>query len=140
MTAQADFTRAFANLVTLLVHQPAGVVEQKETLRVALAATRTRAIVVSLNELNRSIAFAAELEPKPPEYVVLSDLVSRMAGHSVSLLDISRGANAADVLKIARLLTEAPVHGDEGAHFDSRLVLLDLKSVSVRLGRGGFMR
>ena len=140
MTPTTDFTREFANLVWLLVHRTSMIAKQKETLRRALAATREGASVISMSELNRSIALVVETRPAPTEIQSLSELSARMAGHSVSLLDFSRNARAADVLGIARVLASPSVHGDDGAHFDSRVVALAATTVDVRMGRVGFVR
>ena len=140
MTPTTDFTREFANLVWLLVHRTSMIAKQKETLRRALAATREGASVISMSELNRSIALVVETRPAPTEIQSLSELSARMAGHSVSLLDFSRNARAADVLGIARVLASPSVHGDDGAHFDSRVVALAATTVDVRMGRAGFVR
>ena len=140
MTPSADFTREFANLVWLLVHRASMIAEQKQTLRLALAATGEGSSVVSMSELNRSIALAVEMQPAPAEMQGLSELSARMAGHSVSLLDFSRNPRAADVLGIARVLASPSVHGDDGAHFDSRVLALAATTVAVRLGRAGFVR
>ena len=140
MTPTTDFTRAFANLVWLLVHRTSMIAEQKETLRLALAATREGASVISMSELNRSIANAVDVQSTPADVPSLGELTARMAGHSVSLLEFSRNARGSDVLGIARVLASPSVYGDDGAHFDSRVVALAATTVEVRMGRVGFVR
>ncbi len=63
-----------------------------------------------------------------------------MLGHSVGLMDFAQGAKAVDVLGVARVLATSSVRGDEGATFDARTQSLQLTTVSVRLGRAGFVR
>jgi len=104
MTPTTDFTRAFANLVWLLVHRTSMIAEQKQTLRLALAAAREGASVISMSELNRSIANAVDVQSTPADVQSLGELTARMAGHSVSLLEFSRNARGSDVLGIARVL------------------------------------
>lgn len=140
MSSTLDSTRAFAQLVWLLVHRTASTNEQKQSLRDALGALRDDGSVVSLAELHRSIASASQLVPVPAELPWLSELASRMAGHSVGLLDFSPNTRAADVLGVARILASTPVHGDEGGNFDARAKELQLTTVAIRLGRAGFVR
>jgi HEAT repeat protein len=133
-------TRAFSHLVWLLVYRPAATPEQKEALRELLLALRSVGCVLSLAELNRAIAAAVQMQPAPEELPWLGELAARMAAHSVSLLDFAAQATAADVLAIARVLASEPEAGDEGVNFDARLLALQLTTVAVRLGRGGFVR
>lgn len=140
MSQQVVFTRAFSQVVWLLVYRPGSSSEQKQALRAALLETQEEGFVVSLAELNRAIAAAASLSPMPNELPWLSELAARMAGHSVGLLDFAHGAKAVDVLGVARVLAMSSVQGDEGAAFDARLQSLQLTTVSARLGRAGFVR
>jgi hypothetical protein len=132
--------RAFAHLVWLLVYRPASTREQKDALREVLLALRSDGCVLSLAELNRAIASASQLRPAPGELPWLGELAERMAAHSVGMLDFSAQASAADVLGVARALSTFPVSGDDGANFDARVVALQLTTVTVRLGRAGFVR
>ena len=140
MSQQVVFTRAFSELVWLLVYRPGSSDEQKQALRAALLETRDEGFVVSSAELNRAIAAASSLSPTPNELPWLSELAARMLGHSVGLMDFAQGAKAVDVLGVARVLATSSVRGDEGATFDARTQSLQLTTVSVRLGRAGFVR
>jgi len=140
MSQQVVFARAFAQLVWLLVYRPGATDEQKQALRAALIEVRDEGFVLSLAELNRAIASASSLAPSPHELPWLSELTARMAGHSVGLLDFAHGAKAADVLGVARVLASSPIQGDEGMTCDARLSGLQLTTVTVRLGRAGFVR
>jgi hypothetical protein len=140
MSRPEEFTLHFAQLVWMLVHRPTMVDEQKAALRLALAETRSGDQALVLTELNRAVAEAARLTPVPMELPWMSELGMRMAGHSVSRFDFSENARAADVLGIARALATHSVHGDDGASFDARVVALAPVTVSMRLGRSGFVR
>lgn len=133
-------TRAFAHLVWFLVYRPTSVREQKEALRELLLFLRTGGCAVSLAELNRAIADASQLQPAPGELPWLGELSARMAAHGVGLVEFAAQATAADALGVARALASAPVVGDDGANFDARVQALQLTTVSVRLGRAGFVR
>jgi len=134
------FTREFAQLVWLLVYRSVSTDEQKRALRAVVSQLRDGSRSVSLAELNRSIAEAARLEPTPGELPWLSELATRMAAHSVSNLDFASPPRAADVLGVARVLASAAVHGDEGTNFDARALALGLTTVTMQLGRAGFVR
>ena len=134
------FTRQLAQLLWLLVHRPTMTSEQKEALRLALVETRGEGRSLSLTALIQLIAEARQLLPAPTELPWLVELAERMAGHSVTTLEFSENARAADLLGIARLLANPPMPEDEGASFDARVVELGPLTVSVRLGRAGSIR
>ncbi|MFN8666741.1 MAG: HEAT repeat domain-containing protein [Gemmatimonadaceae bacterium] len=140
MSSTLESVRAFAHLTWLLSHRPTAVDEQKQTLREAVGDIRGTGLVLSLAELNRSLAAATQLEPVPAEVPWLSELSARMAGHSVMLFDIAPEVKVADLLGIARVLASQPVAGDEGANFDTRCRELQLTTVDIRMGRVGFLR
>lgn len=140
MPQPIGFTREFAHLVSMLVHRPDAIDEQKQALRIALAEARSGGRALSLSELNRSIADAVQLSPVPPEVAWLSELARRMAAHSVSLIEFSVASNAAELLGVARILAAQAVHGDDGANFDARLLALSAIGVTARLGPVGFVR
>ncbi len=140
MSQPVAFTRAFAELLWLIVYRPSATDDQKTALRSALLESRAAAFALSLAELNRAIASASELSPVPAELPWLHELAARMAGHSVGLLEFSAAAKATDVLGLARALAAPPRQGDEGAGFDTLVLALQLTTVNVRLGRAGFVR
>jgi len=140
MSSTLESVRAFAHLTWLLSHRPTEVDEQKQTLRRAIGDIRGTGLVLSLAELNRSLAAATQLETVPAEVPWLTELSARMAGHSVMLFDITPDVKAADLLGIARVLSSQPVAGDEGANFDARCRELQLTTIDIRLGRVGFLR
>lgn len=140
MSRPVAFTRAFAELVWLIVYRPAATDEQKAALRAALLESRAGAFALSLSELNLAIAGASQLSPMPAELPWLHELAARMAGHSVGLLAFSEAAKAMDVLGVARALGTSPHQGDEGAAFDALVLPLQLTTVTVTLGRVGFVR
>ncbi|MEP7380446.1 MAG: HEAT repeat domain-containing protein [Gemmatimonadota bacterium] len=140
MSQPVAFTCAFAELVWLLVYRPGATDEQKRALRAALVEARAEGFVLSLAELNRAIASAANLSPIPAELPWLHELAARMAGHSVGMLEFSSGAKATDLLGLTRALSTPPRQGDEGTGFDTLVLALRLTTVNVRLGRAAFVR
>ncbi|HEX4933680.1 MAG TPA: HEAT repeat domain-containing protein [Gemmatimonadaceae bacterium] len=140
MPFSLDSVRSFAHLTWLLVYRPLSVEEQKRVLREAIGTVRGTGLVLSLSDLNRSLAAAAQLEPLPAEMPWLTELSARMAGHAVVQFDIAAGVTAADLLGVARVLATQPVAGDEGANFDVQCRTLQLTTIDIRLGRAGFLR
>ncbi|MCC6927863.1 MAG: HEAT repeat domain-containing protein [Gemmatimonadaceae bacterium] len=140
MSSIFESVRAIARLTWLLSNRPTAVEEQKRTLREAIGGIRGAGLVLSLAELNRSLAAATQLEPVPAEVPWLSELSARMAGHAVMLFDIAPEVKAADLLGVARVLSSPPVAGDEGANFDARCRELQLTTIDIRMGRVGFLR
>lgn len=139
-TPSLSFNIEFSRLVWLLGIKADQIDEQKAALRGAAAQARSGRQVVSLTELNHALAVSANVADGAAELRALDFLSARMAGHSVSQLDFAMGSSAPEIMGVARCLATAPVTGDEGAAFDSRIVMLALTGVTVRLGRAGFQR
>lgn len=140
MSHPAAFTNHVARLVWLLAFRPKATEEHKQALRAAIVEGQTRGHVIVRSDLTLAIADAAALPVPPAGLQWLSELAARMAGHAVTDLAFSAGVKPADLLGVARILASAPVAGDEGVNFDARAVDLQLTTISVRLGRGGFVR
>lgn len=140
MSPPATFSHHVARLVWLLVYRPTLTEEHKEALRSVLVEGRAGRHVITLAELNRAIADAVGPSVLPPAMPWLNELAARMAAHSVAALEFAEGVKAADVLGVARVLASAPAPGDEGANFDARALALQLTTISVKLGRVGFVR
>lgn len=133
-------TQELARLVWLLVHRPESVDEQKAALRAALGATRTTSHSISHTELSQCVAEWARAETHPIGLALISELVSRMASHSVRVVEILPKAKAAEILGLARALASDGVRGDSGAAFDDRILALAPETITVHLGRNGFVR
>jgi hypothetical protein len=134
------FVRDFARLLWILVRRPNDVPEQKAALRSAMAGARDASHRLTVTELNVAVADGATLSPTPEELPWFSELAMRMSSHSVREIEFAAGGNAADVLGLARALASPPTHGDDGATFDAKMVALGPTTVTVQIGRQGFVR
>jgi hypothetical protein len=134
----SPFVTHFSRLVWLLVHRPADHDGQKEEIRRSLMQLSAHNQAVLL----RDIAFAASAQHDDSDHTVVSvrELATRMAAHSVRLLEFDTAAPVREVLDIARALASEPVRGDEGAAFDEKVVSLFLTGISTHLGSSGFVR
>lgn len=133
-------TQELARLVWLLVHRPDNVDEQKAALRAALGATRTSSHSISHAELSQCVAEWARAQTHPTGLALISELASRMASHSVRAVEILPKAKAAEILGLARVLASDGVRDDSGAAFDDRIMALAPETITVHLGRHGFVR
>jgi len=134
------FSRELARLVWLLVHRTSSIEEQKAALRAALAAVLTEGNSVTHTELNGRVHDGTSL-PLPPSWLPwLSELAARMASHSVRALEITPRPKAGEILAVARALASDGVRGDQGAAFDARIRSVNPESVTIHMGRDGFVR
>jgi hypothetical protein len=140
MFLPSPFVRDFSRLLWLLVRRSGDVTEQKTTLRSAMAVTRDTSHRLTVTDLNVAVADGATLSPTPEELPWLSELAMRMASHSVREIEFAPGTSAADVLGVARALASAAASSDDGATFDAKIVALASKTVTVHIGRQGFVR
>jgi hypothetical protein len=105
-----------------------------------MSVTRESGHRLTVTDLNVAVADGATLSPTPEELPWLSELAMRMASHSVREIEFAAGGSAADVLGVARALASPPAHGDDGATFDAKVVALAPTTVTVHIGRQGFVR
>lgn len=133
------FTGELAHLVWLLVYRPTHLDSQKGALRRALALALEEGSRVAQVDVARAAAELTKTEPRPDDFLWLTELAARMSAHAVKAIDVHQGARAVDVLGLARALAAAGAH-DEGRSFDAEILSLAPTTLSVHLGRTGFVR
>ncbi len=139
MSSSALFSREFARLVWLLVYRPQHLDDQKRALRAALQEAKTQGQRVSQNELAVEASKIANVTPRPDDAPWLMELATRMAQHSVRLVEFQAKAKASEVLGLARALAMQSQQ-DGGKAFDAEVVALGPQTLAVHLGRDGFVR
>jgi HEAT repeat protein len=135
-----NFTREFARLVWLLVHRATSIDEQKAALRGALGAAQSHGHTIAHTDLSGRVLDGTSLPLPPPWLSWLSELATRMSSHSVRAFEVMPKPKAAEILGLARALAAEGVRGDHGAAFDTRIRSLNPESVTIHLGRDGFVR
>ena len=100
MDYSVTFTRHFARLVWLLMHEPTNIDEQKTSLRALVTVAREGAIALATN----GIELMANGTPLPPALAGVSDVVARMEAHGLRAIDVDREPAASDLLGAARAL------------------------------------
>ncbi len=134
------FTREFARLVWLLVHRATSIDEQKAALRAALGVAQAQGHVIAHADLTSRVLDCTGLPLQPPWLPWISELATRMASHSVKAVEVLARARAGEILGLARALAAEGVRGDQGAAFDARMRSLTPQSITIHLGRDGFVR
>ncbi|MGQ0646331.1 MAG: HEAT repeat domain-containing protein [Gemmatimonadaceae bacterium] len=140
MSTSARFTHELARLVWLLVYRPAHVDDQKRALRVLLREAATSPQRVDHSEVAADVANRSSMSPLPELVPWLSELSTRMASHSVKSIAVHAAAKAAELLGLARALATQGSRNDHGQAFDSQIVALSLTTITIHLGRDGFVR
>ena len=105
------FARQFAQLVWLLMREPANVAEQKLTLRALAERAKSGAVHLALHPGG----LRANDEPVPAALTGVSETSTQMRLHGLALIIVDENALAADLLKVARILSTMPVADDGGA-------------------------
>ena len=100
MDYSVTFTRQFARLVWLLLHEPTNIDEQKTSLRALVTVAREGAIALATNGIELMVNGA----PLSPALPGVSDVVARMEAHGLRAIDIDRESAAGDLLGAARTL------------------------------------
>lgn len=134
----SPFLSHFARLVWLLAHRPAEHDGQKEELRRSLMQLSSQPQQVASRDL--ALAVATLQDEADETTASLRELAVRMASHSVKMLEFAPAVPVREVFEVARALASEPVHGDEGAAFDEKVVGLFLTAVTAHLGAQGFVR
>ena len=122
----------------MIAHKPAEHDALKEQLRRSLVHLSAQPQAILLRDI--SLAVAGKQEDGDETISSLRELAIRMAGHSVRLLEFDAVVPVREVFEIASALASEPVHGDEGATFDEKMVSLFLTGVTAHLGTSGFVR
>jgi hypothetical protein len=128
----SPFVNHFSRLVWLLAHRPEDQDGQKEELRRCLMMASSQPQMLLLRDIAMAQSVNQEIEDETTAGV--RELVMRMAGHSVRLMEFDAVVPAKDVMEVAKALAAPPVSGDEGAAFDSTMMGLNLTGITVHLG------
>lgn len=128
MQHSAAFSRHFARLVWLLVHEPTNVDEQKASLR-ALA-TMSKEGPVSLTATGD--ALQADDANVPAAFTGVTDVINAMTAHGLQGIGFSAGALPADLLGVARILAGVPATGDGGAAAEAKRSALGAASIRFK--------
>lgn len=120
------FATEFARLVSLRVHEPTNVEAQRRALADVQSANHDAATLVWDNW--RILSETETLAGTSPAAL---ELLTRMAAHGIRELSFGAGADGAQVLAAAWVLSQDPILGDGGAHARARLSALG--ALDVRL-------
>lgn len=134
----SPFVTHFSRLVWLLAHRPEDQDGQKEELRRCLVMASNQPQMVLLRDISLALSVNQEVEDETTTCV--RELVMRMAGHSVRLMEFEAVVPAKDVMDVAKALAAEPARGDEGAAFDAAMIELNVTGITVHLGSSGFVR
>lgn len=129
MDYSATFARHFARLVSLLMHEMSNVDEQKMSLRALVTLSKSGAVSMWPQEW-RLIANGAEI---PGALTGVQDTASQMTAHSLTRVEITSGANAADLLGLARIIASSAAPGDGGAQVMQKLTALNAKRITFEI-------
>ena len=119
------FARQFAQLLWLLLREPANTDEQKAALRLLLNTSKLGSVSLALHgdELH------ANAHPVPLTLTGVSDVTTQMVRHGLALITTDAQASAADLIGTARILASMPVLGDGGAAVEAQRLALGAKTV-----------
>jgi len=103
--------RQFAQLLWLLLHEPANTDEQKAALRALVNSAKLGTVSIAVHGED----VEANGSPVPRALTGVPDLVSQMTRHGLALITTDANAKPADLLNAARILASMPVIDDGGA-------------------------
>lgn len=129
MDYSATFARHFARLVSLLMHEMSNVDEQKMSLRALVTLSKSGPVAMWPREWK---LFANGVEI-PGALTGVQDTAVQMAAHSLLRLEIATGANAADLLGLARIIASTATAGDGGEHVKQKLTALNAKRITFEV-------
>ena len=129
MDYSATFARHFARLVSLLMHEMSNVDEQKMSLRALVTLSKSGGVTIWPQEL-RLFANGVEI---PGALTGVQDTASQMTAHSLTRVEIGAGANAADLLGLARIVASTAAPGDGGAQVKQKLTALNAKRITFEI-------
>ena len=134
----SPFVTHFSRLVWLLAYRPEDQDGQKEELRRCLVMASNQAQTLLLRDIALALSVNQEVEDETTACV--RELVMRMAGHSIRLMEFEAVVPARDVMEVAKAVASEPARGDEGASFDAMMTAQTLTGITVHLGSSGFVR
>jgi hypothetical protein len=124
------FTRHYARLVWLLIHEPENVEQQKASLRAAVSVSMDGPVRLAVEDWR----LTANGESLPDALAGVQDLSAQMIGHAVRGIDVDLTAAPADLLGAARLLAGTPVPGDGGLNALQGLSAIASRTVRFTVG------
>ena len=119
------FARQFAQLLWLLLREPANTDEQKAALRLLVNTSTLGSVSLALH----GDELQANAHAVPFTFTGVSDVTTQMVRHGLALVTTDAQASAADLLGTARILASMPVLGDGGAAAESQRLALGTKTV-----------
>jgi HEAT repeat protein len=131
MESQLSLAQTLSRLIRLLRHSGSTMEEVRETLRLLVAQSRETAISFQLDEWKLAI----EGTPVPPAATGYEELVGQLYAHRIRELVIRQLASAAELIKLVRLLAEAP-SGDPST-LSAKIAALKLWNVEVTVSEAG---
>ena len=111
MEHPVNFARQFAQLVWLLIREPANVAEQKLALRAVAERAKSGVAHLALHPGG----LRANDQPVPAALTGMSEVATQMRLHGLALIIVDENALPADLLNVARILAAMPVTDDGGA-------------------------
>lgn len=130
MNGAISVARQFAQLVGLLVNEPANTDGQKVALRALVVAAKPLPVVLTM----QGQQVLANGAPVPFAFPGMDDLAAQLIGHSVRALRFDAGPTPADVLGVARMLAKEAVPGDAGQALVGALAALGVATVTLTVG------
>lgn len=129
MDYSATFARHFARLVSLLMHEMSNVDEQKMSLRALVTLSKSGAVTMWPEERH---LFSNGVEI-PGALTGVQDTATQMSGHSLQRVEVGSGANAADLLGLARIIAATATAGDGGEQVKQKLTALNARRITFEI-------
>ena len=119
------FARHFAQLVWLLLHEPANTDEQKVALRAMVTLAKNDALNLSLH----SDSVQVNGEVVPFALTGVTDLAQQMKLHGLAMITVDANASPAHMLAVARIVAGMPTLDDGGAAAEAQRLALGATTV-----------
>ncbi len=119
------FARHFAQLVWLLLHEPANTDEQKVALRALVALAKDGSVNLALH----SDSLQANGEMVAFALTGVADVANQMKLHGLAMISVDANAAAAHLLGVARIIAGMPTLDDGGAAAEAQRVALGATTV-----------
>ena len=125
MDHSVNFARQLAQLLWLVLNEPANVDEQKAVLRLLLTTSKQGPVSITL----RGIELQANGNAVPNAFTGVADLIVQMARHGLALISSEVAAGPGDLLGAVRILASTPVIDDGGAAADAQRVAAGIAAI-----------
>lgn len=130
MDQSQTFARHFARLVSLLLHEPESIEEQKTALHAVVSSASEGSVTLRVREWR----LEANGAPLPGSMAAADHTAVQLASHGIRCVHVSQGAAAADLLGFARILAaDAPPASARGAT-EKRVMALGARTIDVEFG------